>query len=136
MHISAGDDDVKFWKNASFFQKDQPDIFNKQHINRTEKSEGPNNVVVGDRAKIILQLLHDQYAVVLGSSYGDKNEIQHFIAKKAICGAKYRVLNENYLNSREKCVLKKVVAAIDNRDHCTFSDYQTAQKFALTVTHV
>ena len=38
----------------------------------------------------------------------------------------YWVLKENYLDSREKCELKKVVAALDNRDHYTFSDYQTA----------
>ena len=38
----------------------------------------------------------------------------------------YWVLKENDLDSREKCELKKVVAALDNRYHYTFSDYQTA----------
>ena len=63
--------------------------------------------------------------MVLGSSYGDENEIQYFTEKKTISGAKYWFLEENDLNSREKCELKKVVAALDNRDHYTFSDYQT-----------
>ena len=40
--------------------------------------------------------------------------------KKTISGVKYWVLKENYLYSREKCV-----AAIDNRYHYIFSDYQT-----------
>ena len=49
MHIiSARDDGVKLWKNASFFQKDEPNIIvNKQHINISEKSE-VSNIVVGD----------------------------------------------------------------------------------------
>ena len=34
------------------------------------------------------------------------------------------------------CELNKVVAALDNRDHYTFSNYQTVSKFALTVTYV
>ena len=127
MHIiSAGDDDVKLWKNASFFQKDEPNIIvNKQHINTTEKSEVSNNIVVGDCVQIISGLFQCYYAVVLGSSYGDENEIQHFMERRTISGAKYWVLKENDLNSREKCELKKVVAALDNRDHYTFSDYQT-----------
>ena len=72
----------------------------------------------------------------LGSSYGDENEIQYFTEKKTISGAKYWTLNENDLDLREKCELKKVVAALDNRDHYTFSDCQAVQKLALTVTHV
>ena len=50
MHIiSAGDDGVKLWENASFFQKDEPNItVNKKHINTTEKSEASNNIVVDD----------------------------------------------------------------------------------------
>ena len=74
--------------------------------------------------------------MVLGSSYGDENEIQYFTEKKPISGAKYWVLKENDLKSRERCELKKVPAALDNRDHYTFSDYETVQKFALTGTHV
>ena len=74
--------------------------------------------------------------MVLGSSYGDENEIQYFTEKKTISGAKYWVLKENDLNSREKCELKKVVAALDNRDHYTFSDYQTVSKFAMTMSHI
>ena len=34
----------------------------------------------------------------------------------------YWVLKENELDSREKCELKKVAAALDNRHHYTFSD--------------
>ena len=63
--------------------------------------------------------------MVLGSGYGDENEIQYFTEKKIISGAKYWILRENHLNSKEKYELKKVVAAIDNRDHYTFNDYQT-----------
>ena len=74
--------------------------------------------------------------MVLGTSYGDENEIQYFTQKKFFSGEKYQVLKENDLDSRENCKLKKVVAALDDRDHCTFSDYQTVQTFALTVTHV
>ena len=59
-------------------------------------------------------------------AYGDEHEIQYFTEKKTISGTKYWVLQENDLDSREKCELKKVVAALDNRDHYTFSDYQTA----------
>ena len=137
MHIiSARDDGVKLWKNVSFYQKDEPNIVNKRHINTTEKSKVSNNIVVGDCVKIISGLFQSYYAVVLGSSYGDENQIQCFTEKETISGAKYWILKENYLNSREKCELKKVVAAIDNRDHYTFNDYQTVQKFALTVTHV
>ena len=34
MHfISARDDGVKLWKNVSFYQKDEPNIVNKRHIN-------------------------------------------------------------------------------------------------------
>ena len=135
--ISAGDDGVKLWKNASFFQKDEANIIvNKQHINTTEKSKVSNNIVVGDCVKIISGLFQGYYVVVLGSSYGDENEIQHFTERKAISGAKYWVFKENDLNSREKCELKKVVSAQDNRDCYTFNDCQTVQKFALTVTHV
>ena len=46
-------------------------------------------------------------------------------AKKTISGAKYWVLKENDLDSREKCELKKVLAALDDRYHYTFRDYQT-----------
>ena len=74
--------------------------------------------------------------MVLGSSYGDENEIQYFTEKKTISRAKYWFLKENDPDSREKCKLKKVEAALDNRDHYTFSHYQTVQKFALAVTHV
>ena len=75
--------------------------------------------------KVISGLFQGYYAMVLGSSYGDENEIQYFTEKKTIFGAKYWFLKENDLDSREKCELKKVVAALDNRDHYTFSDYQT-----------
>ena len=44
---------------------------------------------------------------------------------KMISGAKYLVLKENNLDSREKHELNKVVAVLDNRDHYTFSDNQT-----------
>ena len=84
-----------------------------------------NNIVVGDYVKIISGLFQDYFAMVLGSSYGDENEIQCFTEKKNISGAKYWVLKENNLDSREKYKLKKVVAALGNRDHYTFSDYQT-----------
>ena len=40
-------------------------------------------------------------------------------------GAKYWVLKGNDLDSRAKCELKKVVAALDNWYLYTFSDYQT-----------
>ena len=74
MHfISARDDGVKLWKNVSFYQKDEPNIVNKRHINTTEKSKVSNNIVVGDCAKIISGLFQSYYAVVLGSSYGDEN---------------------------------------------------------------
>ena len=74
MHfISARDDGVKLWKNASFYQKDEPNIVNKRHINTTEKSKVSNNIVVGDCVKIISGLFQSYYAVVLGSSYGDEN---------------------------------------------------------------
>ena len=63
--------------------------------------------------------------MALGSSYDDENEIQYFSEKKTILGAKYWVLKENDLDSREKCELQKVVVALDNRDHHNFSDYQT-----------
>ena len=54
MHIiSARDDGVKLWKNVSFYQKDEPNIVNKRHINTTEKSKVSNNIVVGDCVKII-----------------------------------------------------------------------------------
>ena len=58
-------------------------------------------------------------------SYGDENQSQYFTEKKTISGVKYWALKENYLDSREKCDLKKVVAAIHNRYHYIFSDYQT-----------
>ena len=58
--------------------------------------------------------------MVLGTSYGDENEIQYFTQKKFFSGEKYQVLKENDLDSRENCKLKKVVAALDDRDHCTF----------------
>ena len=126
MHIIlAGDDGVKFWKNVSFFQNDDPNIVNKQHINATEKSEVSSNIAVGDFVKIFSGLLQGCYTVVLGWSYGDENEIQYFTEKKTISGANYWVLKENNLDSREKCERKKVVAALDDRDHYTFSDYQT-----------
>ena len=125
MHIiSPGDDVVKLWKNASFLQKDEPNIVNKQHINMTEKSKMSKNIVVGDYVKIISGLFQGYYAVVLGSNYGDENEIQHF-TEKTISRAKYWVLKENDLDSREKSELRRVVATQDNRDHYTFSDYQT-----------
>ena len=57
--------------------------------------------------------------MVLGSSYGDENEIQHFTERKTISGAKYWVFKENDLNSREKCELKKVVSAQDILTNCT-----------------
>ena len=124
--ISAGDDGVEFWNNATFFQKDEPNIIlNKQHINTTEKSEVSNNIVVGDCLKNFSGLFQGYYAVV-GSNYGDENEISYFTVKKTISGAKYWVLKENNLNSREKCELKKVVAALGNIEHYTFSDYETA----------
>ena len=63
--------------------------------------------------------------MVLGSSYDDENEIQYFSEKKTIPGAKYWVPKENDFDSREKCELKKVVVALDNWDHYTFSHYQT-----------
>ena len=85
-----------------------------------------NDIVTGDCVKIISRLLQGYYAMVLGSNYGDENEIQYFTEKKTISGAKYWVLKENDLNSKEKCELKKVVAALVNTDHYTFSDYQTA----------
>ena len=85
-----------------------------------------NDIVTGDCVKIISRLLQGYYAMVLGSNYGDENEIQYFTEKKTISGAKYWVLKENDLNSKEKCELKKVVAALVNRDHYTFSDYETA----------
>ena len=75
--------------------------------------------------KIISGLFQGYCAMVLGSSYGDENEFQYFTEKKTISGAKYLVLKENDPDSREKCELKKVVAALHNRDHNTFSDYQT-----------
>ena len=80
---------------------------------------------MGDYVKIISGLFQDYYAVVLGLSYGDENEIQYFTEKKTNSVAKYWVLKENDLDSREKCELKKVVTAIDKGDRYTFSDYQT-----------
>ena len=134
---SVGDDGVKLWKNASLFQKDEPNIIvNKQNINTTEKSEVSNNIVVGDCVKLISGLFQHYYAMVIGSSYDHENDIQYFTQTKTISGAKYWVLKENDHDSREKCQLKKVVTTLDNRDHFTFSDYQTVQKFALTVSHV
>ena len=49
--------------------------------------------------------------MILGSSYGDENEIQYF-NMKITSGTKHRVLKENDLDSREKCELKKVIVAI------------------------
>ena len=109
-----------------FFQKDESYIIvNKQHINTTEKSEVTNNIIVGDCVKIISGLFQGYFAMVLRSRYGDENEIQYFTEKKTISGAKYWVLKENDLDSRVKCELKKVVTALDNRNHYTFKDYQT-----------
>ena len=56
MHIIwAGDDGAKLWKNASFFQKDEPNIIvTNQHINATEKSKMSQNIAVSDFLKIIL----------------------------------------------------------------------------------
>ena len=46
---------MKLWKNASFFQKDEPNIIvNNQHINATEKSKMSQNIAVSDFVKIIL----------------------------------------------------------------------------------
>ena len=84
-----------------------------------------NNIVVGDCVKnnfrVILRLLY--YGPWF--KYGDENEIPYFTEKKTISRAKYCVLKENNLDLREKCELKKVVAALDDRDRYTFSDYQT-----------
>ena len=74
---------------------------------------------------MISGLFQGYYAMVLGSSYGDENEIQYFTEKKTISGAKYWVLEENDLDSRAKCELKKVVGVLGNRDHYTFKGYQT-----------
>ena len=128
MHIiSTGDNGVKLWKNLSYFQKDEPNInVNKQHISTTEMSVSQkvsHNIVVSDCAKIISGLFQGYYGVFLGSSY--ENGIQYFTKKKTISGAKYWVLKENNLDSREKHELNKVVAVLDNRDHYTFSDNQT-----------
>ena len=127
MHIiSVGDDVVKLRKNVSFFRKDKPNIIvNNLHINTTEKSEVSDNIVVGDCVKITSGLSQGYYAVVLGLSYGDENEIQYFAEKKTISGTRYWFLKENDLDSRGKCELKKVIPAIDNRDHYTFSDHHT-----------
>ena len=94
MHIiSVRDDGVKFWKNVSFYQKDEPNIIvNKQHINTTEMSGVSNIIVVGDCVKIISGLIQGYYAVVFDSSYGDEN--------KTISGAKYWILKENYLKKK------------------------------------
>ena len=93
MHIiSVRDDGVKFWKNVSFYQKDEPNIVNKQHINTTEMSGVSNIIVVGDCVKIISGLIQGYYAVVFDSSYGDEN--------KTISGAKYWILKENYLKKK------------------------------------
>ena len=93
MHIiSVRDDGVKFWKNVSFYQKDEPNIVNKQHINTTEMSGVSNIIVVGDCVKIISGLIQGYYAVVFDSSYGDEN--------KTISGAKYWILKENYLQKK------------------------------------
>ena len=56
-------------------------------------------------------ILQGYYAVILGSSYGDENEIQYFNTK-ITSGTKHRVLKENDLDSREKYELKKVIVAI------------------------
>ena len=79
---------------------------------------------MGDCAKIISGLFQGYYGVFLGSSYGHENDTKYF-TEKTISGAKYWVLKENNLDSREKPELNKVVAVLDNRDHYTFSDYQT-----------
>ena len=134
--ISTGDNGVKQWKKLTYFQNDEPNINDtKQHISTTEKSEVSHNIVVGDCAKIISGLFQGYYGVFLGSSYGYENDTKYF-TEKTISGAKYWVLKENNLDSREKPELNKVVAVLDNRDHYTFSDYQTVQKLTLTVTHV
>ena len=58
--------------------------------------------------KIISGLFQGYYAMVLGSSYGDENEIQYFTEKKTISGAKYWVLKENNLDSRENVSSRKL----------------------------
>ena len=134
--ILAVDDGMKLWKNVSFFQKDEPNIIVSISIQQKRVKCPIIYIVVGDCAKIISGLFQSYYAMVLDSSYCDENEIQYFTEKETISGAKYWVLKENDLDSREKCELKKVVTALDNRDHYTFSDYQTVSKFAMTMSHI
>ena len=62
--------------------------------------------------------------MILGSSYGDENEIQYF-NKKLLLGQNIG-FSKKMTSTLEKSVSSRSYSCNNNRDHYAFSDYQTA----------
>ena len=125
MHIiSVCKTGVELWQNAGYYHSREPDIIIQTDgvplatIKEDNKHELP--VVIGDCVMVTKGMFKGYYAIVQGKSCMDEVKIQYFEERRCTPGDRYYVLEENDFDSREKAILIKVVAFIENRDHYTF----------------
>ena len=86
------------------------------HFAISESEETGGAIRFGDCVQIVKETFKDDYAIVLGESYGDEYEIQYFEKN-----FEKWVLNPKDKDSRTVDELKKVKATVDNDLRYTFN---------------